>query len=70
MDETTGCEGCRAGEKFPMPFTMAYQPVVRFSTGTIAAHEALIRGVNGEGARSVLDLVSPATRYAFEHHLA
>nr|WP_204251248.1 EAL domain-containing protein [Elioraea rosea] len=49
-----------------MPFTMAYQPVVRYSSGTIAAHEALIRGVNGEGARSVLDLVSPATRYAFD----
>lgn len=66
MHDATGCEGCRSGEKFPMPFTMAFQPVVRYSDASIVAHEALVRGPNGEGARMVLDLVTTETRYAFD----
>jgi len=37
-----------------LTFTHAFQPIVDVSTSTVFAHEALIRGLNGEGAHSVL----------------
>jgi blue light- and temperature-responsive anti-repressor len=36
------------------PFAFAFQPIVDIDTGTVFAYEALIRGVNGEGAAVVL----------------
>lgn len=62
----TGCEGCRDGEGFDLPFSMAFQPIVDVATGTIFAHEALVRGMGGEGAFSVLSQVADANRYAFD----
>lgn len=62
----TGCEGCRDGEGFDLPFSMAFQPIVDVATGTIFAHEALVRGTGGEGALSVLSQVADANRYAFD----
>jgi EAL domain-containing protein (putative c-di-GMP-specific phosphodiesterase class I) len=61
-----GCEGCREGGGFELPFTMAFQPIVDLQERTIFAHEALVRGVNGEGAMSVLGAVDHANRYAFD----
>jgi EAL domain-containing protein (putative c-di-GMP-specific phosphodiesterase class I) len=61
-----GCEGCRDGEGFDLPFTMAFQPIVDIGDGSIFAHEALVRGVDGQGAGSVLGQVSDANRYAFD----
>ncbi|MBE7218978.1 MAG: EAL domain-containing protein [Caulobacteraceae bacterium] len=45
---------------------MAFQPIVELATGEIWAHEALVRGVNGEGALSVLSQVDERSRYAFD----
>jgi len=45
---------------------MAFQPIVDIADGTIFAHEALVRGVEGEGAAHVLSAVSETNRYAFD----
>ena len=61
-----GCEGCGSGEGFKTPFSMAYQPIVDMRTRKVFAYEALVRGVGGEGAASVLGQVTPENRYAFD----
>jgi EAL domain-containing protein (putative c-di-GMP-specific phosphodiesterase class I) len=48
------------------PFTMAFQPVVDLAEHRIDAHEALVRGPNGEGAGSVLARLTPENLYAFD----
>lgn len=66
MNDVSGCDGCRAGEAFPRPFTMAFQPIVAVADGAITGHEALVRGPAGEGAGTILSAVTPETRYAFD----
>ena len=66
MTAATGCSGCRDGAGFDTPITMAFQPIVDVKTGTVFAHEALVRGTGGESAMSVLDQVSDTNRYAFD----
>ncbi len=63
---STQCNGCRDGAAFELPFSMAFQPIVDIRTGKIFAHEALVRGPNGEGAVSVLSQVQAHNRYAFD----
>lgn len=60
------CQACRNGQSFPMKFSMAFQPIVDVSRGSVYAHEALVRGENGEGAHSVLSAVDSENRYAFD----
>jgi EAL domain-containing protein (putative c-di-GMP-specific phosphodiesterase class I) len=60
------CNGCRDGAAFELPFSMAFQPIVNITTGAIFAHEALVRGPNGEGAGSVLGQVKEGNQYAFD----
>ncbi len=60
------CTGCRDGVDFEIPFTMAFQPIVDTTTGLPFAYEALIRGLEGEGAYSVLSQVTEANRYSFD----
>ncbi|NTE89262.1 EAL domain-containing protein [Agrobacterium rubi] len=62
----TQCNGCRDGAAFDVPFSMAFQPIVDVTTGKVFAHEALVRGANGEGAGSVLSQVKEDNRYAFD----
>ena len=62
----TGCAGCRDGDAFVVPFSMAFQPIVDIDSGQVFAHEALVRGVAGEGAGTVLSRVSEENRYAFD----
>ncbi len=63
---TTGCEGCRDGAGFTLPFSMAFQPIADIGTGAIFAHEALVRGPNGEGAQTILSAIEDDNRYAFD----
>ena len=63
---STQCNGCRDGAAFDLPFSMAFQPIVDIKTGAVFAHEALVRGPNGEGAGSVLEQVKDHNRYAFD----
>jgi EAL domain-containing protein (putative c-di-GMP-specific phosphodiesterase class I) len=60
------CNGCRDGGHFDRPFSMAFQPIVDITSGVTFAHEALVRGVNGEGAHTVLSAVNDSNRYAFD----
>ena len=61
-----GCDGCRNGAGFDIPFSMAFQPIFDLRTGSIFAHEALVRGLAGEGAGAILSNVDPSNRYAFD----
>ena len=45
---------------------MAFQPIVDTDTGNPFAYEALVRGVDGAGAASVLGSVTEANRYSFD----
>lgn len=63
---TTACHGCRDGAGFDIPFSMAFQPIVDIANQQIFAHEALVRGPNGEAAFHILNQISDETRYAFD----
>jgi EAL domain-containing protein (putative c-di-GMP-specific phosphodiesterase class I) len=60
------CSGCRDGTAFELDFSMAFQPIVDVSTGRPFAYEALVRGLNGEGAGTILGSVTEQNRYAFD----
>ncbi|WP_372396619.1 EAL domain-containing protein [Azospirillum sp. HJ39] len=45
---------------------MAFQPIVDIAAGGVWAHEALVRGTEGQGAGWVLGQVTDANRYAFD----
>jgi EAL domain-containing protein (putative c-di-GMP-specific phosphodiesterase class I) len=60
------CDGCRNGEALDFAFSMAFQPIVDVHTGEPFAFEALVRGLEGQSAASVLARVTPANRYAFD----
>lgn len=62
----TGCNGCRNGEGLDFDFTMAFQPIVDVVAHEVFAHEALVRGLEGEGAFTVLARVDAGNRYAFD----
>jgi EAL domain-containing protein (putative c-di-GMP-specific phosphodiesterase class I) len=46
-------------------FTIAFQPIVDLERREVFAHEALVRGVRGEGAFEVLGRVEARHRFAF-----
>ena len=54
------------GARFPLPFTMAFQPIVDAGSREVFAYEALVRGTAGEGAGQVLALVDRANRQHFD----
>ncbi|SAK99412.1 diguanylate cyclase/phosphodiesterase with PAS/PAC and GAF sensor(s) [Caballeronia fortuita] len=65
-DASRKCAACRlpAGEIIDLAF--AFQPIVDVRTGVAYAHEALVRGPNGESAGSVLARIDDANRYHFD----
>lgn len=65
-DALNPCPGCSEGDEIGFDFEYAYQPIVNFSTRSIYAHEALVRGPNGESAASVLAKVTPENVYSFD----
>ena len=64
--ESVGCAECRNLEGLGFEFTMAFQPIVNVRTRKPFAYEALVRGVNGESAASILERVDDANRYRFD----
>lgn len=60
------CAGCHDNAALDFSFEYAYQPIVDLTTRGIYAHEALVRGPNGESAASVLAQVTDANRYRFD----
>ncbi len=65
MSQVT-CQGCRDGQGFTAPFSMAFQPILDLGSGEVFAYEALVRGPAGEGATTVLGQVDETNRYAFD----
>ena len=63
---TEKCSGCRDGQGFDRPFSMAFQPIVDLTNGSVFAQEALVRGPNGEGAGTILSAVTDHNRYLFD----
>jgi EAL domain-containing protein (putative c-di-GMP-specific phosphodiesterase class I) len=59
------CRACQDAPPAP-DFTMAFQPVVDLTLGRIDAHEALVRGLNGDPAHVVLARVNSENRYGFD----
>ncbi len=62
----SACTGCRDDTPLDFAFDYAYQPIVSMSTRSIYAHEALVRGLQGESAASVLAKVNDDNRYRFD----
>ena len=62
------CIECRGGDELGFDFTMAFQPIVDLSRDRIWGHEALVRGINGEGAGHILSRVTDDVRYRFDQN--
>jgi EAL domain-containing protein (putative c-di-GMP-specific phosphodiesterase class I) len=61
-----GCKDCRSGKNLSIHFSMAFQPIVDISTKSIYGYEALVRGLNNEGASSILSQLNDSNRYQFD----
>ena len=66
VESSHGCAGCSNADELGFNFEYAFQPIVDLSTKSIYAHEALIRGVNGEGAHTVLSKINSHNTYRFD----
>ncbi len=60
------CGGCGDNTRLAFDFDYAFQPIVDVQTRSVWAHEALVRGPNGEGAATVLSQVDELNRYRFD----
>lgn len=60
----SGCGKCHADLAFE--FSFAFQPIVNIKKREIFGYEALVRGLKGESAYSVLSQVNDENRYAFD----
>jgi EAL domain-containing protein (putative c-di-GMP-specific phosphodiesterase class I) len=60
------CVGCHEGVELPFQFKMAFQPIVDTTAQRVWGYEALVRGVNGESALSILSQVNEDIRYRFD----
>ena len=58
------CKLCNSGPH--IPFSMAFQPIVDVTRGTVYAYEALCRGPKGEPAASILDGTLHNNRYSID----
>jgi EAL domain-containing protein (putative c-di-GMP-specific phosphodiesterase class I) len=64
--EKSVCQQCKESDTLDFDFEYAYQPIVDLATRSVYAHEALVRGTNGESAFSVLAKVNDTNRYRFD----
>ncbi|MCK7615694.1 EAL domain-containing protein [Roseibium sediminicola] len=60
------CQGCGDKAVLDFEFTMAFQPIVDLRADRVWGYEALVRGLNGEGAGEILKKVTPENRYRFD----
>ena len=59
------CRACQADTAL-FDFTMAFQPIVDIRRSRVWGHEALVRGLQGESALSILSQVTDENRYQFD----
>ncbi|MEN3791181.1 EAL domain-containing protein [Fulvimarina sp. MAC3] len=62
----SGCAGCKQSAPLDFQFSMAFQPIIDTQMGRVWGYEALIRGLAGEGAYSILSRVSAEQKYRFD----
>lgn len=60
------CVQCKHDDALGFDFDYAYQPIIDLRARKVYAHEALVRGPDGESAFSVLKQVNDANRYLFD----
>ncbi|MEQ1682055.1 MAG: EAL domain-containing protein [Burkholderiaceae bacterium] len=60
------CTSCGTGDRLGFQFDYAFQPIVDAVSRRVYAHEALVRGPDGEGAMTVLAQVTDLNRYRFD----
>jgi EAL domain-containing protein (putative c-di-GMP-specific phosphodiesterase class I) len=65
-NDSSPCGQCGTGTGLGFQFSYAYQPIVDVVAREIFAHEALVRGPDGESAQSVLARVTEQNRYRFD----
>ncbi|MEA2119838.1 EAL domain-containing protein [Halovibrio sp. HP20-50] len=58
------CKRCEGN--LPFEFTMAFQPIVDIALAQVVTYEALVRGINGESAWSVISQVTDELLYRFD----
>jgi EAL domain-containing protein (putative c-di-GMP-specific phosphodiesterase class I) len=61
-----GCSECANGAALGFDFSMAFQPIVDAASGSVFAHEALARGLEGQSAATVFRHVTDQNRYRFD----
>ncbi len=60
------CANCQGDDVLDFEVRMAFQPIVDSVTRTVYAYEALVRGMDGEGAGEVIGRVRPEQLYRFD----
>jgi EAL domain-containing protein (putative c-di-GMP-specific phosphodiesterase class I) len=60
------CGRCAGDALLDFDVRMAFQPIVDAQTRTVYAYEALVRGMNGEGANAVIARVRREQLYRFD----
>lgn len=61
-----GCTHCQAQGELTFSFTMAFQPIIDIKNRCVFGYEALVRGIEGESAYSVIRQVNDDNRYLFD----
>lgn len=64
--EKVTCSNCADANDLEFDFSMAFQPIINCKTRLIYGYEALVRGLNGESAYSIISKVNEDNRYAFD----
>jgi len=60
------CDQCANGAGLAFDFSFAFQPIVDIKEQRVWSYEALVRGLNGESAWSILEKVDDSNRYRFD----
>lgn len=60
------CRECLSSGLLEFDFTMAFQPIVDVRRRVVYGYEALVRGLNGESAYSIISQVTEQNRYRFD----
>lgn len=64
--EKITCGNCAEANNLEFDFSMAFQPIINCKTNHVYGYEALVRGLNGESAYSIISKVNEENRYAFD----
>ncbi|MCE0494342.1 EAL domain-containing protein [Vibrio salinus] len=64
--QNLSCKQCAEQNELEFDFTMAFQPIIEYSSKRIFGYEALVRGLNNEPAYSVISKVNKENQYMFD----